>query len=220
MRLAAPRVDQVFDFDLARREPVRDQPAMASGGMPLGAHQGKPLLARLPDQPTGRSGKLPGLYVVRVATKRFVPQSRVARIRTRLAKAAQRFAFPLIGNPSHGKRICQRTPIELGMAARPGVRAHVDQQLDTGALEHGGQFLHGARTVADGPDFQGAHPTGAPHAYCDPKSAKRTIAMCGLRQRAPGKLAESRYSSGRARFSGPASAWVSVAEPHRVYPMG
>src|SRR5712691_12995684 len=167
--------------------------------MLLGAHHGEPCLARPLDEPAGPGGELLRLHVIRIAAKRFVPKSRVSRIRPRPAEAAQRLAFPSIGDPLHGKGILQRSPIELGMAARAWVRAHVNQQLDTGAPEHGGQLFHGARTVADGPDFQRAHETGVPEGYC-PKSAKRMMTIGGFRRSSPESPAGCRNSSGRTRF--------------------
>jgi len=53
------------------------------------------------------------------------------------------------------------------MAARAGVGAHVNQQLDTGAPQYGGQLFHEARTVADGPDSQGAHDGTFGFQQCD-----------------------------------------------------
>src|SRR6266852_1621235 len=134
--------------------------------MLLGAHHGEPCLVRALDEPAGPGGELLRLHVIRIAAKRFVPQSRVPRIRSRPAEAAERPALPLIADAVLGKPTLQRNPIELGMAARAGMRAHVNQQLDTGAPEHGGQLFHGARTVADGPDFHRVHETGVPEGYC------------------------------------------------------
>src|SRR5438445_2478838 len=144
--------------------------------MLLGAHHGEPCLTRPLDEPAGPGGELLRLHVIRIAAKRFVPQSRVPRIRSRPAEAAERPALPLIADAVLGKRTLQRNPIELGMAARAGVGAHINQQLDTGDPEHGGQFLHGACAMADGPDFHRVHETGLPEGYC-PKSAKRMMAM-------------------------------------------
>src|SRR6266849_3463729 len=134
MGLAAPRVDQMFDFDLARRQPVQNEPPMASGGMPLGAHHGEFFLVRLLDEPAGPGGELLRFHVIGVTAKRFVSQSGVARTRSRLAEAAEYPAFPLIADAVFRKRALQRNAIELRMAARPGVGAHVNQQLDTGSL--------------------------------------------------------------------------------------
>src|SRR6267143_6878131 len=116
--------------------------------MLLGAHPSEPWLALPLDEPAGPGDKLLRLHVIRIAAKRFVPQPRVPRIRSRPAEAAERAAFPLIADGVLGKRTRQRYPIELGMTARAGVGAHVNKQLDTGAPEHGGQLFHRARTVA------------------------------------------------------------------------
>src|SRR5712691_913572 len=163
MRLAAVPVDQMLDLDVARGQPVRDEPAMASRRMLLGAHQRKPRFACVFGQPAGSGGEFTGSHVVRVTAEGHVTQPKIDRVRTRLAKTPERLASPSIADAIRGERSFERIAIELRMAARAGVGAHVDQQLDTGAPEYVGKLLHGASAVTDGPDFQLAHSTSVPN---------------------------------------------------------
>src|SRR6266542_3777165 len=120
MRLAAAPVDQMLDLDVARGQPVRDEPAMAARRVPLGAHQRKPRAASAFDEAAGRDGEFSGTHVVRVTAEGFVPQRKIGRVRPRLAKAPERLAFPSIADAMRGERTFERLTIELRMAARAG----------------------------------------------------------------------------------------------------
>ena len=115
-------------------EPVGDEGAVAVGGIAFCAQDAD---AALDGRERARGGlELLGLHMIRVGR----------------SQAAERLAFPAIGDARFAQRSGKGISGELRMAARSRIGTHVDERADAGRLQDCDELCGAARAVTDGVD--------------------------------------------------------------------
>ncbi len=146
VRSGLVRPQEVHDFMRARREELGDQAPVTAPPGRFGAHEAG---RRFGERTRERVLPFPPSHPRRVASKGRRPEAVKALLAGLARSPAAELDLVLVGDPGRRKRRSERAAVVLGVAARRGEAADVDERPDAGGVQAGQELLRRAGSVAD-----------------------------------------------------------------------
>ena len=150
MRLPLADIKQVHDVGTGGHGRIRDEPTMTAPPKRFRAHHRERFGARIGEQRGKGVVERGRIGVVGKTAETGVAPLGMSRRFGWLSPTAELLAAPLVRDSGTREIVRQRLPAELGVAARPGVAADVDEPAHAAFPKHGDELLRRPGAVTDG----------------------------------------------------------------------